>query len=115
KPCEVEPVADLPFHVAPARLTGAVPERARVVIGLQRDDVADGAVVNAPHRLALGRLIPVAQSGHDTEIVAPRFFTSRQHATHARSVHRYRLFGEDVLPRPHSRLDVNGAKMWRCT
>ena len=47
EPGEVEPVAHLPLHVGPALLAGAVPERAGVVVALQGDDVADGAVVDA--------------------------------------------------------------------
>src|SRR5207302_7732017 len=64
QPGEIEPIADLPLHIAPAGLAGAVPERAGVVSGLQGDDVAHGAVVHALNRLAhAGMLAPAEAAG----------------------------------------------------
>src|SRR5262249_3413091 len=65
KPGEVEPVAHLPFHIAPALLASAMPERAGVVIALHGNDVADGAVVDAGEGFAHGRVITPAQARDD--------------------------------------------------
>src|SRR5690348_895209 len=52
EPGEVEPVAQLPLHVAPLALARIVPEGAAVVVGVDGDDLADGAVVNSRDGLA---------------------------------------------------------------
>ncbi len=47
KPGEIEPVADLPFHVGHLRRAGGVPKVALVPVAAGAGDVADGAVVDA--------------------------------------------------------------------
>src|SRR5690606_18959891 len=72
EPREVEPVADLPLHVAPLRRAAAVPQTAGDVGALQRDDVADRAVVHAADELAFLVLVAVAEPRHDREALLAR-------------------------------------------
>ena len=110
QPGEVEPVAQLPFHVAPARLRGLVPEAAGVVGALQGDDVADGAVVDALHRLALGVLVAAAQAGDDRQVLLLGLAARVQDRADAGRVDGDRLLAEDVLAGLDGRLEVHGRK-----
>src|SRR6202044_1479080 len=67
QPREVEPVANLPFHVGPAGLPRVVPQAVRVVAGLHGDDVADRALVDLGKRGPHSQVVAVAQPGHDRE------------------------------------------------
>src|SRR5262245_40783410 len=51
QPGEVVPVAHLPGHVGPTLLAAADPDAAAIVVGLQRDGVADFAVADAADAL----------------------------------------------------------------
>ena len=61
KPGEIEPIADLPFHVGPACLARPGPEPACIVNAVMGTDVADGAFVNFLEESALGEIIPPAK------------------------------------------------------
>ena len=72
QPGEVVPVAHLVSHVGPARLPRLVPAAAAVVVGQQRDDLADRAVVDAPDRLAEAVVVAQAQARDDREALRLR-------------------------------------------
>src|SRR5262245_15473866 len=46
KPREVVPVAHLVFHVVPAGLARLYPDTTTIVVGLQRPDFSDGAIMD---------------------------------------------------------------------
>ena len=97
QPGEIEPVAQLPFHVAPVRLARLVPQCARVVGAVQGHNVADGAVVDALHRLALGVFVAITEAGHNRQILLLRFTARFEDGANAGRVDGYGLFAEDVF------------------
>src|ERR1051326_1821757 len=62
EPGEVIPVAHLPFHVGPLGFAGLDPDRSAQIVELNGFDVADGAVVNALHDLAVSERVPVTKA-----------------------------------------------------
>ncbi len=115
KPGEIEPVAQLPFHVAPGRLANFMPQSVGVVSGLNGNNVANGTVVNALKRLPFTFVITVAETGDDAEPLPLGLGAGRHHAAHPGSVDGDRLFSEYMLACPHRGLDVHGPKMRRRT
>ena len=67
EPGEVVPVAHLVVHVGPVGLARLGPAAAAVVVGEQRDDLADRPVVDAPDGLAEAVVVAQAEAGDDRE------------------------------------------------
>src|SRR5262249_11398393 len=82
QPGEVQPVAQLPLHVAPALLAGPVPQRAGVVGALQGEDVPDGVVVDPAHHLAQAGVVAPAQPRDDGQPPPPGVLAGGQHGPH---------------------------------
>ena len=70
EPGEVVPVAELPLHVAPARLAVDDPDLPAVPVALGVEDLADRAVVDALDRLAVARVVPALRAGGDAEALS---------------------------------------------
>ena len=88
---------------------GLVPERALVPVAARRDDVADGAVVDALHRLEVALLVAALRAGDDAEAFFFAASVGRQHRADAGAVDRDRLLGEDVLAGGDGGLEVQSA------
>src|SRR5690606_30777759 len=65
EPGEVEPVAELPFHVAPAFLAGLHPKTSREIAASSGDDVADATAKYFVKGRLHCRVIAPAQAGDD--------------------------------------------------
>ena len=114
EPGEIEPVADLPLHVAPGRLPRVHPQTVGVVAGLHGDDIADDPVMKLRERGAFGRIVAVAQSGNDRQPFGLRLLAGLDDRAHSAGVDGHRLFGEDVLSRGNGGLQLSRPKMgWR--
>ena len=113
QPREVEPVPDLPLDVGPLRLPRLHPQTALVPINLGRDDVADGAVVDALHRRPVTCVVAPLRSGHDGEALLGGEIGRGDHGAHLHRIHRHRLLHEDVLARLDRRGEVSGAERRR--
>ena len=83
EPGEVVPVAHLVKHVGPAGLARLVPSAAPVVVGEERDDVADRAVVDAPDGLPEAVVGTEAEAGDDREPLRLRQLAALQHGVDA--------------------------------
>ena len=79
QPRVIQPVANLVFHPAPFRIVAAKPLGARVVVRLDRHDVANRAVLNPRDRLLDLRRVPPAQPGNDRQAFLFRLLARRQH------------------------------------
>ena len=77
---------------------GLTQTAAAVVVGLQRDDLADRAVVDPLHRLAEAVVVAQAQAGDDRQVLLLRP-ASQVASTRADAgrIDGHRLLGEDVL------------------
>src|SRR5204863_5349540 len=91
EPGEVIPVAHLVLHFGRVGQTFTIPDRGGVVGALQRDNVADGAVVNTANRLAHAGVVAPAEAGYERQTAAPRFLGRGHDAAHAGAVHRHRF------------------------
>ena len=110
EPRPVHPVADHVFHVGPARLRHAIPERALVPDGPHRSDVADRAVAHALLNFDARQLATELRAGHDAEArleARSAVFISAGTPGH---VHPERLLEEGVLARLHNAAACIGRK-----
>ncbi len=113
EPLEVVPVAHLPGHVGPVRLTRLDPDRSAVIVRQQRVDLADRSIVKPSNRFAVAGVVSQAKSRNDRELLLLRFFRDREHLTHAGSIDGHRFLGEHVLARGDRRFEVHRPEMWR--
>ena len=113
QPGEVIPIAELPFHVAPAGFALDDPDLAAIPIRAAIDDLADGAVLDALDRLVVFALVPPLRAGHDAEVFLPGEFPSLDDHAHAVSIHGRRFFHEDMFARLDGRLEVHGTEVRR--
>ena len=80
---------------------------------LQRDDVADRAVVDALHRLALAVVVAPAEAGDDRQVLLLRLAARLQDRADAGGVDGDRLLAEDVLAGLDGRLEVQRPEVRR--
>ena len=106
EPGVVEPVAHLVLDVTPVRLPGLVPQAALVPIGTRRDDVADGAILHALHRLEVRRMMPALRARDDAETFLRRLLERLEHRLVAVRIDEDRLLGEHVLAGCNRGLEV---------
>ena len=114
QPREVQPVAQLPLHVAPRLLARKIPQAAHVPRAARKHELAEVAFVDAGHRLEVAILMMPLQTTHDGELLLLGNFSSRDHTAHARGIHRDRLLKKDVLASIDRGFEVTGTKMRRC-
>ena len=107
QPAEIQPVADLPFHVGHLRRAVGVPQRPLVPVAAGRGDGADLAAVDAAQRLEIAGLVVPLQPRDDAQAAAVGFVVQGQHRAHAGGVHGDGLLGEDVLVGVDRRLQVD--------
>ena len=113
EPGEVVPVAHLVRHVGPVGLPGLVPSAAAVVVGEQRDNVADRPVVDPADGFAEGVAVAETEAGDDREALGLRHRTALQDRVNARGIDGDRLLGKDVLARLHRRAEVDRPELRR--
>jgi len=65
QPCKIQPVANLPFHIRPARLSFLHPKQAHIPAALRSPDLADFSAMNPPHNLYVMCLMPTLRARHD--------------------------------------------------
>src|SRR5512135_1066760 len=97
EPGEVEPVAELPFHVAPARLAGLHPEAPLVPEAAARGDLADRAVAESSHALDVAGLVLALGAGDDGQVLRLGLLVRLEDLADPGAVRADRLLGEDVL------------------
>ena len=98
QPGEVIPVAQLIFHVAPARLPRPHGSRGPgVVCRLHGHDLADRSIVDAADYFAFGRVVAVTETGDDRQIAAFCFLAGGKDRPAARSVDRHGFLDEGVF------------------
>ena len=85
------------LHLAPIALSRLAPERAGVVADLHRQDVADGAVVDALDEFPFRRIVAITQARDDRQVFCAGRFGRFEHAAHAGRVDGDRFFAEHML------------------
>src|SRR5262249_19808477 len=88
QPGEIQPIPQLPLHVAPALLARPVPQRAGVVGTLQSNNVADGVVVDPPDDLPHAGVVTPAQPRNDRQPVLAGLRAGSEHRPDARTIDR---------------------------
>ena len=111
EPGPVDPVPNHVFHVGPAGLADAVPQRALIPDGAHRSDVADRAVAYPLVDFHAGQLAAELGAGHDAQTEARCLLGGLHHGRRARDVDGDRLFHEEVLARVHDRGHVHRAEV----
>src|SRR6185312_9260754 len=81
----------------PLRAGTAVPERAGEVSDVHGDHIADHAVVDALHRLALAEVVAVAEAGTNAEVPFLGEAGGGDNRTGSRGIDGDRLLAEDVF------------------
>jgi hypothetical protein len=76
-------------------------------------DLADGALMNARDRLALGEFITIGQARDEREPLAARELGRGLNPLEAGHVHGEGLLGEDMLAGGDRCLDMSGTEMRR--
>ena len=99
QPGEVIPVAQLPFHVAPARFAINHPDGAAVPVGPRFDDVANHVVPEPFDGLVVTALMPALRTHGDPEPLLLRQLARLDHQLRSRPVHRRRFLGKNMLAR----------------
>ena len=97
EPGEVVPVADLPLHVAPGRITVNDPDLAAVPVCLGVEDVADRPILDPLDRLLVALLMSPLRSGRDTQALLRGQLAGLDHHPHPRRIDGPRLLHERVL------------------
>src|SRR5207237_1222502 len=113
QPGEVQPVAHLPFHVAPALFPGYHPQGPGVVGALKGGDFADGAVQDALEGLAHAGVVAPAQAGDDGQALLAGFLDGLLDRTHAGSIHGDRFLDKRVFAGGDGFLEVDGPEAGR--
>ena len=113
QPGEVVPVAHLVEHLGPAGLLRLVPAAAAIVVGEERQHLADRTVVDAPDGLAEAVVVAEAQAGDDREPLRRGQLAALEHGVDAGGVDGHRLLGEDVLAGLDRRAEVDRPEVRR--
>src|SRR4030095_355884 len=97
QPRKIEPVAQLPFEIAPLGLAILFPETALGPITARCDDLPNLAVVHQLHRLEVADLMAPLRARSDAQPFGFPLFVGGEHAANSRAIHPDRFLGEYVL------------------
>ncbi len=99
------------MHVSPIGLPFLVPNRTTIVIGLKREQITDGTVMQSTHQFLKAIRMAKAKPGNDRKLFLLRKLTGSKHGPNARTVHSHWLFRKDMDARVDSFLYVNGTEV----
>src|SRR5215468_3298219 len=80
EPGEVEPVAHLPFQIAPSELAVLFPKSALIPVASRRNYISDSPVVDKLHRLKIAGLVTALRAGSNSQLFGQCLFVGRQDA-----------------------------------
>ena len=113
EPGEIEPVADLPFHIGPFGLAGFHPECAGVVAAVGGEDVADSAVVEFGEGVAVAVVVAPAEAGDEGKIFLFCFFDGFENRADAGAINRDGFLAENMFSRRNGGLEMDGTEAGR--
>ena len=96
EPLPVHPVADIPLHVAPTFLTGAIPQHTVVPVNITTDNLADDAVLNLLESFYIGALVVALCACHDRQSLGFGLLGGRHDGAVTLGVHGNGLLQEGV-------------------
>ena len=94
KPFPVHPVADHPFHIAPALLPVPVPEHSLIPIYIASGDFTDIAFLNLPESLHVRTLVVALGSADNAEALGLSLLCGSHHCPVALCIDSYRFLEE---------------------
>src|SRR5271157_122772 len=109
-PSEIGPIAKLPLHLSPPRLTRNHPNLADIEIGPRFDNLPDRAVIEPADGLDLVCRVPAHGPCHNAQVLSLGHLPRLQDGAHARSVDRCGFLHKDVLTRLDGRPQVAGSE-----
>src|SRR5690606_18040142 len=110
----VEPVPEVMLHVRPSRLAIDVPEGTLIPIHLSGHNLADRAIVDAPHGLKILAFVPPLRAGDDGKSLTIHFIGQVQEDPRSDGIHGDGLLHEYVPALLDGIGHVDGAKYRRC-
>src|SRR5215471_20870698 len=110
EPGEVEPVAHLPFQIAPLWLSVLFPKAALIPVAARRNYVSNSAVVDNFHRFDIAGLVTALCAGSNSQPFGQCFFVGSQDTANTGPINRHRFFSKNVLAGGDCGIEMRGTK-----